>query len=76
MSSRNLRLSEEQRQRRPKYTGAYFSVPILSERKHPETIDFVTNRINQIDGLRVEYFDIVNGATLQPVSIGTSLLIL
>lgn len=69
MSSRNLRLSEEQRQKAAEiYRSLLLSADFVGEKSIRETIDFVTNRINQIDGLRVEYFDIVNGATLQPVS--------
>ena len=33
-----------------------------------ETHDEVVNRLNAIDALEVEYFEIVDGITLQPVS--------
>jgi len=69
MSSRNLRLSEEQRQKAAEiYRSLRLSADFVGEKSIRETLDFVTNRINQIDGLRVEYFDIVDGNTLQPIS--------
>jgi pantoate--beta-alanine ligase len=69
MSSRNLRLSEGQRQKAAEiYRSLRLSTDFVGEKSIRETLDFVTNRINQIDGLRVEYFDIVNGNTLQPIS--------
>ncbi|MCW1734446.1 pantoate--beta-alanine ligase [Anaerorudis cellulosivorans] len=69
MSSRNLRLSEEQRQEAAEiYRSLRLSTDFVNEKSIQETLDFVTNRINQIDGLRVEYFDIVDGNTLQAVS--------
>lgn len=69
MSSRNLRLSEEQRQKAAEiYRSLCLSTDFVGEKSIQETLDFVTNRINRIDGLRVEYFDIVDGNTLQAVS--------
>ena len=32
-----------------------------------DTKQFVINSINEIDGLEVEYYEIVNGNTLQPI---------
>ncbi len=69
LSSRNLRLSDEQRQRAAEiYRSLRLSTDFVGKKSIRETIDFVTNRINQIEGLRVEYFNIVDGNTLQSVS--------
>jgi pantoate--beta-alanine ligase len=69
LSSRNLRLSDEQRQRAAEiYRNLRLSTDFVGKKSIRETIDFVTNRINQIEGLRVEYFNIVDGNTLQSVS--------
>lgn len=69
LSSRNLRLSDEQRQRAAEiYRSLRLSTDFVGKKSIRETIDFVTNRINQIESLRVEYFDIVDGNTLQSVS--------
>ncbi|NMB50001.1 MAG: pantoate--beta-alanine ligase [Bacteroidales bacterium] len=69
LSSRNLRLSDEQRQKAAEiYRSLRFSADFVGKKSIQETIDFVTNRINQIESLRVEYFDIVDGNTLQSVS--------
>jgi len=69
LSSRNLRLSDEQRQKAAEiYRSLRLSADFVGKKSIRETIDFVTNRINQIESLRVEYFDIVDGNTLQSVS--------
>lgn len=69
LSSRNLRLSDEQRQKAAEiYRSLRLSADFVGKKSIQETIDFVTNRINQIESLRVEYFDIVDGNTLQSVS--------
>lgn len=69
MSSRNQRLTDEQHQKAAKiYQTLCLSTNFVREKSIQEIIDFVTTRINQMDGLRVEYFDMVDGNTLQPVS--------
>lgn len=69
MSSRNQRLSETQRQ---EATNIYKT---LSESKNlalttsvEDVITFVTQNINKTDCLEVEYYDIVDGNTLQSIS--------
>lgn len=39
-----------------------------------ETHDYVVNKINAVDGLDVEYFEIVDGNTLQDIKIGKTLI--
>lgn len=69
MSSRNARLSELQRQeatniyRILKESRAYVGTKSVAECR-----DFVINRINKIDSLDVEYFEIVDGKSLQAIS--------
>lgn len=67
MSSRNERLSPQQRAEASEIYKA------LEESKHKElsvteTIKYVTENINKIDSLEVEYFEIVDGDSLQSIS--------
>lgn len=68
MSSRNARLNVEQRAKAPEISKALFE-----SRKHykeftvAEVKQQVIGRINAFPQLEVEYFDIVNGYTLQPI---------
>lgn len=67
LSSRNQRLSAEQKQRA---TNIYKT---LVESKQADlsvkdTIDFVSNNINDIEDLTVEYFDIVDGNSLESIN--------
>lgn len=68
MSSRNMRLSEEERK------SAKEIFKIVSEAKNnmnsfevKELERFVVNQINQIPYLKTEYFQIVDSETLQPI---------
>lgn len=68
MSSRNQRLTGQQR------TDAANIYKYLSDSKDfakdkpvSDTIDYVVNNINQTDSLVVEYYDIVDGNTLQSI---------
>ena len=69
MSSRNERLTQKQRD-----TAANISKVLFESKKWmenipvKETTDSVINNINSIKGLDVEYYEIVNGYTLQPVA--------
>ena len=69
MSSRNTRLTHEQRQIAPAIARTLKEsctfVPLKSVQ---EVKDMVINTLNGIFPLRVEYYEIVNGDTLQPVS--------
>jgi pantoate--beta-alanine ligase len=69
MSSRNQRLSEEQKK------NASEVYKVLNESKHMidkfipyELINYVSESINKVSGLKVEYFQIVDGDNLQPVT--------
>ncbi|HQC04032.1 MAG TPA: pantoate--beta-alanine ligase [Paludibacteraceae bacterium] len=69
LSSRNALLSEQER------TTAAVIYRILSESKQlmhektvAETKAWVIDRLNAIDGLKVEYYEIVNGNSLQSIT--------
>ena len=68
MSSRNVRLSPEQRQIAPMIASILKEsctfVPMMNVR---EVIDWVVNSLNSEPVFRVEYFEIVDGKTLQPI---------
>lgn len=67
LSSRNQRLSVEQKQNA---TNIYKNLTESKEAKLSvkETIDFVSTNINNIEGLTVEYFDIVDGNSLKSIN--------
>lgn len=68
LSSRNTRLTPEQRRKAPRI--AHFlkeSTKFAIEKSVQETIDFVVNGINEEPEMRVEYYEIVDGKTLQPI---------
>lgn len=67
-SSRNALLSEQERAIAPKIFKALSdSVEFSKQHGVKETHDFVVDAINAVDGLDVEYFEIVDGNTLLPV---------
>jgi pantoate--beta-alanine ligase len=73
LSSRNLRLTEQQRTKAAEiYKTLKDSIAFKSEKSVEETMAFVVDTINNVDGLNVEYYDIVNGETLQHVENWTS----
>ncbi len=68
MSSRNERLSLKERV----IAANIYQTLCQSIKEYPiqspaQIINFVTDTLNKTDGLRVEYFEIVDGNTLQPV---------
>lgn len=68
MSSRNSRLSESERKNAAGiYRALLQSRDLLNEYTPAGVADFVIGQINNVPGLRVEYFDIVDGDSLQPV---------
>lgn len=68
MSSRNLLLSEEQRKSAPLIAKTLFESYKFAKSKSVQEIRrFVKEQINLNPDLDVEYFEIVNGYTLQPV---------
>lgn len=68
LSSRNARLTAEQRKEALQISKALFaSVDISKSRVLLETKQFVEDCIRRAPGLELEYFEIVDGNTLQPV---------
>ncbi len=68
MSSRNTLLSEDMRKKSPVIAHTLFeSIKFVAQKSVDEVIAFVIGEINRVEGLEVEYFDIVDSTTLQPV---------
>ena len=68
LSSRNVRLTAEQRKLAPNIAKILFeSCNFAKLHTVAETIDFVVDSINAIDQMRVEYYEIVDGTTMQAV---------
>lgn len=68
MSSRNMLLTDEERTRSLKISRALFdSLEYAKEHSLEQTKAFVEDIINSIDGFKIEYYQIVDGNTLQPV---------
>lgn len=69
LSSRNTRLTAEQRLQALQISKTLFSsVDFAKEHTLEETKQYVENRIAEAEGLELEYFEIVDGNTLQTVS--------
>ena len=69
LSSRNTRLTESQRRNAPKIAETLFkSRTFAADHSVKETIDEVVATLNAIPEMRVEYYEIVDGNTLQPVA--------
>jgi len=69
LSSRNMLLSANEKEIATNiYKTLKESVNFQQTKNVAETIDWVVTKINNIDGLRIEYFEIVNGNTLQSVN--------
>ena len=70
LSSRNVRLSAEQRQIAPVIAATLQeSCNFVSKKSVQEVIDLVVDTLNNIPVLRVEYFEIVDGQSLQPIRV-------
>lgn len=68
LSSRNRRLSPEQRKNAPQiWETLCKSCKFAESHTVAETIKFVIDTLNGIDQMRVEYYEIVSGKTLMPV---------
>lgn len=68
-SSRNTLLAPDERAIAPQiYKSLKASVTYSQKHSVAETHDKVVNEINAVDGLEVEYFEIVDGNTLQTVA--------
>lgn len=69
LSSRNALMSEEERVLATNiYRTLRESVDYAQSHTVTETQQFVVNQLNALEGLEVEYYEIVNGETLQPVT--------
>ena len=69
LSSRNTRLTKSQRRNAPKIAETLFkSRTFAASHSVKETIDEVISTIDAIPEMRVEYYEIVDGNTLQPIS--------
>lgn len=69
LSSRNARLSDVQREQALQISKTLFaSVEYGKDHTLAETLRFVEDGIEKAEGLELEYFEIVDGTTLQPVS--------
>ena len=69
MSSRNTLLTADEREIAPKiYEALRKSVDYSQSHSVAETQEKVVNEINAVDGLEVEYFEIVDGNTLLKVN--------
>lgn len=73
MSSRNMLLSSDERKRALILSRSLFQAQKMRPEKTPdEVIQFVKNEIESQPGVVLEYFEIVDGATLMPVSLWKS----
>lgn len=69
LSSRNARLSAEERKNALKISQTLFeSRNFAASHSVSETKQFVEEAINQAPGLRLEYFELVDGNTLQSIA--------
>lgn len=69
LSSRNARLSEEQRKQALNISKALFaSLEYAKNHTVAQTQAFVENAIAEANGLELEYFELVDGHTLQKIS--------
>lgn len=69
MSSRNTRLTDVQLLNASEiFKTLQLSVEKSKNNEIEDCINFVVERINNVDGLDVEYFEIVDGHTLLPVT--------
>ncbi len=72
MSSRNERLSGEQRKKAVEISKVLFESRNFAPQLSPiELTRLVIEKINAVDGLVVEYYEIVNSNTLQPLDSWT-----
>ena len=68
MSSRNVRLTPEQRQKAPLIARTLKeSANFAPEKSVQEVIDYVINTINADPVMRVEYYEIVDGNTMESI---------
>lgn len=69
MSSRNVRLTSHQREVAPNIHAILASsVDLVSIKTVDETIKYVVDKINSFEEMEVEYYQIVNPVTMQPIT--------
>lgn len=69
LSSRNTRLNEEQRHQAVQISQTLFkAVGLVGEKSVDEVKEFVISTVNSVPLLDVEYFEIVDGYSLQTIS--------
>ena len=69
LSSRNMRLTPQQRETASEiFKTLKMSVDMISKQSVEDTEKFVVDRINNHEALNVEYFEIVDGNTLQRIT--------
>lgn len=69
LSSRNTRLTPEQRKNAPVIAQTLFaSIDYAKEYSVEDTIKYVVDTINATPEMRVEYYEIVDGYSLQPIN--------
>ncbi|MCQ2960054.1 MAG: pantoate--beta-alanine ligase [Bacteroidales bacterium] len=69
LSSRNTRLNDEQRKQAVQISQTLFkAVDLVQSSSVAEVKEFVENTVNSVPLLEVEYFEIVNGFTMQSIS--------
>jgi len=68
MSSRNQLLKKEERKEAVKISQALFEAAENKKKLNPKKLkEYIINQVNSSPGLRVEYFEIVDGFDLKPV---------
>ena len=70
MSSRNRNLTAEQRKSAPEiYKSLQKAVELLKDKNSSQSVNsFIVNLLNNIKGIEVEYFEISDFETLQPIN--------
>lgn len=69
LSSRNTRLTPEQRQKAPRIARVLKeSTNFVGKKSVRDTIDFVVHAINEEPDMKVEYYEIVDAKTLEAIS--------
>jgi pantoate--beta-alanine ligase len=69
MSSRNMLLNAEERKTALILSRSLFEAKDMADRATPlEIVEYITDKIKNQPGIELEYFEIVDGATLKPVN--------
>lgn len=69
LSSRNTRLTAAQRKKAPVIAATlHESLTFVPRKSVKEAIEYVVNTINAVEEMEVEYYEIVDGYSMQPVT--------